>query len=173
MSIRLELDLDELEGLAARFDVAGRAMERAALVAANRAVRWARVQLQRGLAARLGVPQNALQGRLKALVARRRGSAAVWIALAPLNVVRARPKVTRTGVAAAGRDFEGAFVGRGRYGGRAGLRRKGAARTPLEAVSLDVAGVGVPLIRLQAWPELEAQFLRLYVAELERRGAAR
>src|SRR5688572_8279490 len=157
--------MDELAGLAAKLDAEGRVMRNAARVAANRTVRWARLQLQRGLAARLQVPQVALKGRLKALTANRaRSSAAVWIALRPLNIVRTRPRATRHGLAAGGQDFAGAFVGQGKYGGKVAMRRKSQSRTPLEGVSLDVARAARPLIETSSWPRIQEQFIRFYRA---------
>jgi hypothetical protein len=168
--IVLNLDLDELAGLAARLDADGRVMRNAARVAANRTVRWARVQVQRDLAARLRVPQGAIKRRLRALTSTRsRPNAALWIALRPLNLARVTPRATRHGLAAAGQDFHGGFVALGKYGGKVALRRKTRARTPLEAVSLDVAKAAGPLIEAEAWPRIQEQFLRFYRAELERR----
>lgn len=172
MPLLVEIDLDELAGLAAKLDADGRVMRGAAQAAANRTVRWARSQVQRELAGRLGVPQGALKGRLKALAARRgRTTAALWIALLPLNVVRARPRRTRRGLSTAREDFPAAFVGSGKYGGKVAMRRKGEPRTPLEAVSLDVATAAKPLLTSHSWPRIQEQFIRYYRAELERRAA--
>ena len=93
----------------------------------------------------------------------------MWVALRPLNVARVGPRKTRRGLSGAGQHFDDAFVAKARYG-RAALRRKGKARTPLEAVSLDVHIAAEPAIDLRIWPRMQEQFIRFYQAELERRA---
>ena len=170
MPLVIEIDPTELEGLALSLDLDKKAMQRAARVAANRAIRWARVQVARGLSTRLGVPQTAFMRRTKERNAKGRGSrASLWIALNPLNAAKAGARKTATGLRAGNVDLPGAFIGKGRYGGRVAMQRKGAARYPLKAASLDVLTAGREVINLQTWPELQARFLGFYTEELERR----
>jgi hypothetical protein len=162
--------MGDLSHFASELETDARTMERAAKTAANATVRWAAAQLQRGLAARLGIPPGAIRERLKAMLSKSKGPrAGVWVGLRPLNVVRAGAKPSRVGLKVGRQEFPGAFLAKGTDGKKAGLRRKGKARFPLEAASLDVNGAAVPLIRTTVWPAMQAEFIRRFRAELERR----
>jgi hypothetical protein len=177
--IELEIDVAELEGFGLKLEASARDMERAVRTAANRTARWARTQIARGLAARLGVPKDALAG--KRLTAKSgRSGAKVWIALNPLNAYKASPSQMaaligplrageRRGLRAGGVDFAGAFVMTSKHGGKAAVQRRGRARFPLEAASLDVATPGTLEINSKVWPELNDRFLAFYREELDRR----
>lgn len=170
MPLVIEIDAAELEGIALALEVDKRTMQRAARAAANKAMRWVRMHVARGLSSRLGVPQAAITKRLKERKARGSSSrASVWIGLSALNIARVNPRKTATGLRAGKQEFVGAFVGRGKYGGRVAMRRKGRARYPLEAASLDVLTPGREFIGREAWPGLNERFIELYRAELERR----
>ena len=166
MPIVVTIDADELEGIGELFDAAPSLMMRAARIAANRTVRWARTQIARGLSARLGAPIGAISARVLARPGRGR-PASVWIALNPLNAAKANPSVRGGGLSAGREYFHGAFLAQGRYGGQAGLRRKGRGRLPLEAASLDVLSPGDEQIR-EHWPSVNERFLDEYRRELER-----
>lgn len=168
MPIELEIDAAELEGFALKLEASKRDMESSVRAAANKTARWARTQIARGLAARLGVPKDALAGRRLTAKSGRNG-AKVWIALNPLNAYKAGPTQTARGLRAGGVDFAGAFVMSNAKGGKAAVRRKGSARLPLEAASLDVATPGTDEINSKVWPELNERFLEFYREELDRR----
>jgi len=166
----VEIDAAELEGLALSLNVDRETMLAAAKTAANRAIAWARVQVARGLSERLGVRQESLEKRLRPRKAEGKNTrASLWIALNPLNAERANPTKTATGLRAGNRDFPGAFLARGRYGGRVAVRRKGAARTPLEAASFDVMAIAPQAITRGTWPGLNDRFIAFYQEELEAR----
>jgi len=166
--IELDIDLAELEGFALKLEASRRDMEGAVRSAANKTARWARTQIARGLAGRLGVPTAALAGkRLKAKSSR--NGARVWIALAPLNAYKAGPTKTARGLRAGRTDFAGAFVIAGKHGGRAAVQRRGSARLPLLAASLDIATPATDEINSKVWPALNEQFITFYRAELDRR----
>lgn len=170
MPVVVELDADELEHLARELDLDRKAMERAVRVAAGRTARWARTQISRGLASRLGLPAKLLAG--KRLTAKSgRSGARVWVALNPVNAARAGAEKTAHGLRAAGRDFFGAFSLKSKHGGRAAVRRAGRARTPLEAASFDVVSAAPEEINGKAWPALNERFLAFYGEELERRAS--
>lgn len=167
MPIVIDIDAAELEHMAAALHLTARDMEQASRVAATRVARWARSQIARGLASRLGISQAALGGR-RLTVKSGRSGARVWIALNPLNAANASPSRTSRGLRAGNTTFDRAFVMAGRYG-RAAMRRAGRARKPLEAASLDVLEAADAAITQEAWPELNARFLAFYTEELERR----
>jgi hypothetical protein len=169
MPFELDIDVDELRHLADQLEVDKKAMMASARSAAIQAARWARVQTQRGLSARLGVPSGAVAKRANA---KKRGSGArLWVGLDPLNIVVAKPTTTRSGLRAGREEFFGAFEAKGKYSAKPiALRRKGSARNPLESVAFDVAAAGTPLIQSQVWPGLNDRFLQLYKSELERRS---
>lgn len=169
MPFELDIDVDELKHLASELEVDKKAMIAAARSAAIQAARWARVQTQRGLSSRLGVPSQAVAKRANA---KKRGSGArVWIGLDPLNIAIAKPTKTRAGLRGGKEEFFGAFEGKGKYSAKPiALRRKGKARSPLESVAFDVAAAGTPLIQSEVWPGLNDRFLQLYRSELERRS---
>lgn len=170
MPLVVEIDADSLEGMALKLDLAKRDMEAAARAAVNRTVRWARMQVARGMAARLGIGQGVIGKRVKARGAKGRNTRGqVWVGLDPLNVASAKPRKTPRGLRAGRQDFPGAFIGKGRYGGQVAYRRAGKARYPLEAVAFDLKSLAPELIDRGAWPELNAKFLEFYQAELERR----
>lgn len=167
MPIVATIDTSELEGLAASLEVDRRAMEEAAAAAARRAISWARTQVARGLASRLGVGQQSISKRLRE---RRKGArSSLWIALNPLNVASVAHSKTASGLRAAAREFRGGFVARGRYGGRVAMKRAGSSRTPLVAVSIDVLAQAPSEISRGTWPGLNERFLAFYLEELERR----
>lgn len=167
MALTVEIDPAELEFLAAQLELDKKAMVSAAKSAANKAVRWARVQAARGLSSRLGIPQGAFKSRVKARTGKK---SSVWIALNQLNVLKAGAKKTSRGLRAGREEFLGAFETKGKFGGTAGLRRKGKARTPLESASFDVAQAGTPLINSEVWPGLNERFLNFYKSELARKA---
>lgn len=168
MALVLDVDAHELHRMALQLDLDRRAMVSAAKKAAVQAARWARVQTARGLSSRLGVPQGAFAKRITAK--RRKAGASLFVGLNPLNVVMAKPTKTPKGLRAGRDNFPGAFIGRGKYGGTAGLRRKGESRLPLEAASFDVVSAGTPLIDSDIWPGLNDRFIELYKQELERKA---
>ena len=169
MPLVVDIDIAELEGMAAALELTGRDMEAAARVAAGRAARWARTQIARGLASRLGVPATLLGGRRVSVKSGRSG-ARIWIALNPLNAANANPRETGRGLRAGRETFEGAFMIKGRHGhGRAAVRRQGRGRKPLAAASLDVLAVADAAINREAWPALNDRFLAFYAEELERK----
>lgn len=167
MPFVLSIDADQLEGMALLVGLTRDAMVKASKRAARRAVRWGRVQVARGLAARLGVPQGALAGRRMKASSRRNG-ARLWIALNPLNVAKANPRKYAKGIRAGRQEFEGAFVMSSKRGGLAGVRRKGSARYPLESAAFNVLTPGMDEIERKTWPALNEQFLAFYREELER-----
>lgn len=171
MPIVIHIDPAEIEGLALNLEVDRRAMLAAQRAAANRAARWARVAVARGMAQKLGVPQSVLTS--KRVRVRKAGAgksrASVWVGLNPINVAGLNPRRTASGLRAAGKDFPGAFVARGKYGARVAYRRRGRARYPLDAVAINVLSAAPKLIGKGAWPELNAKFLEFYRAELARR----
>jgi hypothetical protein len=164
----VDIDAAELEGMALHLDLNRKAAEQAVRAAANRTARWARVQIARGLASRLGISPSVLQGKRLQAKAGRTG-ARVWIALNPLNVAQAGAKTAPGGLRAGRSDFRGAFLAKGRYGGRAGLRRAGRSRLPLESAAFDVLAAAPDEINRKAWPALNDKFIELYREELERR----
>lgn len=167
MPVIVEIDAAELDGLALSLNVVRKEAERAVRVAANRTARWARVQIARGLGARLGVPQSLLAG--KRLTAKSgRSGAKVWIALNPLNAAAAGARETGRGLRAGRTDFPGSFLIKGKHGGKAAVHRAGRARTPLEASSFDVMAAAPAEINRKAWPALNERFLEFYREELER-----
>lgn len=167
MPFVLEFDEAALEAMASELELTQRDIERAIAVAASRTARWARSQIARGLASRLGVSQAVLSG--KRLTAKSgRSSARVWVALNPLNLASAGATATARGLRAGRQSMDGAFLMKGRYG-KAAMRRQGRKRKPLEAASIDVLNEGTPAIN-QAWPALNERFLAFYAEELERRS---
>lgn len=168
MPVLVDIDAAELEGMALHLELTRKAAEQAVRAAANRTARWARVQIARGLASRLGLsPQLFMGKRLQAKSGRT--GARVWIALNPLNAAAAGAKEAAGGLRAGRADFRGAFLAKGKFGGRTALRRQGRARTPLEAAGFDVLRVADAEINRKAWPALNEKFLAFYVEELERR----
>lgn len=165
MPIVMTVDADELAGIANLLGAAPDLMMRAARTSANRTVRWARTQIARGLASRLGVPAGPVSARVKARPSSGR-PASVWIALNPLNAGKVGRESGR-GLVAGREYFHRAFFAKGRYGGRAGLKRVGRARLPLEAASIDVLGPGGEEIGV-AWPAMNDRFVAEYRRELER-----
>jgi hypothetical protein len=163
-----EIDAGELEGLALSLQVDRRAMEAAAAAAARRAISWARTQIARGLAARLGVREQSISKRLKQRSKGKRTS--LWIALNPLNLASVGHTKASGGLRAGAREYHGGFVARGRYGGRVAMRRAGSSRTPLVAVSIDVLAVAPSEISRGAWPGLNERFIAFYQEELARRA---
>lgn len=170
MPVLVDIDADELEGMALRLDLTRKAAEQAVRAAAGRAARWARVQIARGLASRLGISPSVLQGkRLTAKVGR--SGARVWIALNPLNAAQAGARSAPGGLRAGRTDFRGAFLAKGQFGGgKAALRRAGRSRLPLESAGFDVLGAAPDEINRKAWPALNEKFLEFYGEELERRA---
>lgn len=171
MPILIEVDADELEGLAIGLRADGRIVQQAARAAANRAVRWARVQLARRMSSRLSVPARALASRFKVnkKAGARSSSAQLWIGLTQVNAARLRTRKTRAGLKAGERVFAGAFIGKGKYGGRVAMRRIGRDRLPVEAVALNLLDPARSFIASEAWPGVQARFVELYVQEIEKR----
>ena len=168
MPLLVDIDAAELDGIALHLQATRRAAEQALRAAASRVARWARVQIARGLAARLGLSPQLLQGKRMAVKAGRTG-ARIWIALNQLNAAAAGARETAGGLRAGRADFRGAFLANGKYGGRAALRRQGRARVPLEAAGFDVLGAAATEIDRKAWPALNEKFLAFFREELERR----
>lgn len=169
MPVVVDIDAAELEGMALRLDLTRKAAEQAVRAAAGRTARWARVQIARGLASRLGISPSLLQGkRLKASAGR--NGARVWIALNPLNAAQAGARTAPAGLRAGRADFRGAFLANGKFGGKAALRRAGRSRLPLESAGFDVLGAAPDEINRKAWPALNEKFLAFYGEELERRS---
>lgn len=168
MPVLVDIDAAELEGMALHLDLTRKAAEQAVRAAANRTARWARVQIARGLASRLGISASLLQGKRLTAKAGRSG-ARVWIALNPLNAAQAGARSAPGGLRAGRSDFRGAFLAKGKYGGRAALRRVGRSRLPLEGAGFDVLAAAPDEINRKAWPALNDRFLEFYTEELERR----
>jgi hypothetical protein len=161
----MTVDAEELAGIATLLGAAPELMMRASRTAANRTVRWARTQIARGLASRLGVAAGPVSARVKSRPGTGR-PASVWIALNPLNTGKVGRESGR-GIVAGREYFHRAFFAQGKFGGRAGLRRVGRSRLPLEAASVDVLGPGGEEIKV-AWPAMNDRFLAEYRRELER-----
>lgn len=171
MPLVVDIDAAELEGLALRLEVDKKAMLAAIRRAANRAVAWGKTQIARGLSSRLGVPTRAMDKRLRARKASVRATrASLWVALNPLNAERAGASATAIGLRAGGRDFVGAFVATGRFGGKAAMRRVGNSRLPLESAAFDVIAEAPRVVTGESWPGLNEKFLEFYMQELERRA---
>lgn len=172
MPALVEIDTDELHGLALALEVDRKTMEAAIRVAANRAIAWARVQVARGMSQRLGIRESSIAKRLKERKANSSSKkASVWIALNPLNAERANPKKTPTGLKAGNQEFRGAFLAHGKYGGGlVAMRRKGKARKPLEGASFDILAIAPAMLTRGTWPGLNERFLAFYKEELERKA---
>lgn len=166
----LTVSTAELEGIALTLGADQKVMVAAARSAATRAARWARVQVSRGLPARVGIPSDVLDMKKRTAVRSRAASAKLWIGLNPVGAIRGNPVQTASGVQAFGRQFSHAFVMRTRKGGRTVVRRRGGQRLPLDVMRADVEDGAAEYIDGTAWPGLNERFLALYRAELDKRG---
>lgn len=174
MSFVLEFDVRSLDGLAAGLGADAKIMQQAARVAANRAIRQGRAQVARGLAQRLGLPQGPVAKRMRSRPASARSRrASLWIGLNPINVARLNPRKTRQGLRAGRSVYAGAFVARGRYGGRVAYRRAGKSRLPLETVSVRLYDPAREYLSAGGWSRIQDRFTQLYVSEVEKRVARR
>lgn len=174
MSFVLELDVASLDGLAKALDADAKIMEQAARVAANRAIRWGRAQIARGLSARLGLAQGVISKRMRERRAKGRSRrASLWLGLNPVNVARLNPRKTSQGLRAGRNVYPGAFIARGRYGGTVAYRRAGKARKPLETVSVRLYGPAREFLAGGGWSSIQDRFAQLYLAEVEKRVAGR
>lgn len=172
MSFILELDVASLDGLAAGLGADAKIMQQAARVAANRAIRFGRAQIARGLSARLGLPQGVLAKRMRERKANARTKrASLWLGLNPVNVASLNPRKTSSGLRAGRNLYPGAFVARGRYGGKVAYRRAGKARVPLEPVSVRLYGPAREFLASGGWSSIQDRFVQLYLAEVEKRVA--
>lgn len=172
MSFVLEFIAAELDGLAKALNADAKIMQQAARVAANRAIRLGRAQIARGLSARLGLPQGAISKRMRERKATARKSrASLWLGLNPVNVGSLNPRKTSKGLRAGRTLFPGAFLGRGRYGGKVAYRRAGTARLPLETVVVRLYDPAREYLAAGGWASIHDRFVEIYLSEVEKRVA--
>ncbi|MDW8252238.1 MAG: hypothetical protein RMJ98_23325, partial [Myxococcales bacterium] len=112
---RIEVRVQGLDALIARFGAAPQQVRRATRSAVARTARGLRASGRRELAASLQVPQRVIgdRVRLRLQMDAPQAGAVVWFGLEPLTVSRKRfgsLRQTRPGAVAAGRLFAGAFV---------------------------------------------------------------
>lgn len=169
--IEISIDAAGLARVAAEFG-ASEAQLRAALKRAeNRTAQRLRTMARKALREGLALRSAAvLKARLR--LRRSRVGASLWVGLnnLPASAFKGRPRASGGGVSAGGRQFSGAFIGRGQDSGSAqAFRRTGASRLPIEVVTVPIKDEADSILEAQVMREAADSFMQAFVAEVRAR----
>lgn len=123
---------------------------------------------------------KALRRRLRTIRLRRRtlDEVRLWYGSndLPVSAFKGRPTATSRGASFKGRDFNGAFLAKGKDGKRTIYKRRGRARLPIVEQTMPVKDQVDVYLEDEIFPDLEEIFFRHFRADLRARtifGAGR
>jgi hypothetical protein len=146
-------------------------------LAMNSAVRKINVTIRRAALRRMaedtGLPQKRFARRIRSFKVGRDGTAwKVFIGLDSINLRELGAKETKTGVAARGTQYQGAFFGKSVDGRDAVFKRVGAGRLPIKQVRRGIEPIGDNILD-DAAQIFETRFWKVLEAELKWRTQTR
>jgi hypothetical protein len=174
--IELQIDERQLQAIADEFAASEKDLRRAFSRALSRTTRRLRTQARKDLRQGLGLRAAAvLRARLRLKRFRPRGSgmggAALWVGTndMPATAFKGTPRETPGGARVGGREFPGAFVGRGQDSGkRVVFRRRGRGRLPIYAETVPIDDEADPIVA-EVYDQAIDTLMRNFRAEVRAR----
>lgn len=168
--IGVEIDPGELQRIGREFAASEKELRAAWRRAKSRTARRLRTQARKALRENLSLRSAAiLRARLR--LRNTRDDASLWVGLnnLPVTAFKGRPRQTASGVSVGGREFPGAFVGRGGGGNRLVFRRVGRSRLPIEVETVPIKDAGDDTLEAEVMRDAADALIRNFAAEVRAR----
>jgi alanyl-tRNA synthetase len=137
----IRIDASQLDRVALDFVATEKQAERALRSTLGKMAKWVKTRSVRGLASELKIPQRVVRRRVKTLKARKTAGGsqiAIWYGQNPAAMIYLNARQNSTGVTAGAYTRNGAFIAKGKGGGKQVFKRAGKARLPLVKQEVEI-----------------------------------
>lgn len=173
--LHFDFDTSEIARLANEFGASPKQLELAYARALRRTASTLRTQARKGLRETMGLRSaKEIRRRMYGFKFRKgdgMGSVRMWFGFNDLraSAFKGRPRRTPRGASIAGREVEGAFVGKNRAGQRTIMRRAGRRAYPIAEARIPVDDAAEAFVEDEVFDQVEEIFFRNFRAEIKAR----